>query len=399
MGPLRQQLPVRSPVTLPGLARATLGSFGSDPRPALAELLARRFGADSVLLCDSGTHALEQAIRAAGSGRTGPVLLPAYSCYDVATALLGTDRQAVLYDVDPRTLAPDMDSVHRGLARGAVVVVAGPLYGMVFPMQDLRAGARAAGAVLVEDAAQGHGATVGREASGSLAELSVLSFGRGKGWTGGGGGALLRRDLLDTSGGEPLTALPSARSAPAGLLVGLKTVAQWLLARPSLYRLPASLPWLGLGETHFRPPSSTGEMAPWSAALILAGEQVADTEAELRRERGTAVLEALEEQPVPGITPVMAHGGSQPGYLRIPVLRRGGATGLPPAAHRLGVAAGYPRSLADLPPLRPRILNGDDAFSGARQLARELVTLPSHGAVRPADVSDLLRALAVPGST
>ena len=47
------------------------------------------------------------------------------------------------------------------------------------------------GLAVVEDAAQGLGATWRGRPLGSFGDVSVLSFGRGKGWTGGVGGALL----------------------------------------------------------------------------------------------------------------------------------------------------------------------------------------------------------------
>ena len=53
-----------------------------------------------------------------------------------------------------------------------------------------------------EDAAQEAGATLHGRRLGSFGDLSVLSFGRGKGVTGGGGGALLY--------GEPMFAAASA---------------------------------------------------------------------------------------------------------------------------------------------------------------------------------------------
>lgn len=393
MGPLRQQLPVRSPLSLAGLARATLRAASSDPRPALEERLARRFSADSVVLLDSGTHALELALRIAGEGRTGPVLVPAYSCYDIATAVLGAGTDAILYDIDPETLTPDMASVRDGLAHQPSALVVGPLYGMAFPLDALRDAAHGVGAVLVEDAAQGHGASVGDRPSGSLGDLSILSFGRGKGWTGGGGGALLMRAGTTVSEDGRGRGGLDARSTPGAVVLGSKTLAQWLLARPSLYRVPASLPWLGLGETHYKPPSPISRMSPWSAALILAGEAAADAEARLRRARGSRIVDEIVAMPGGGVEPVMPAPGCTPGFLRIPVLREGGMDGLPPDVRRRGIAPGYPRSLVDLPPFAPGIRNRDAGLPGARRLARDLVTLPSHGAVREAEIPELLQTL------
>ena len=79
------------------------------------------------------------------------------------------------------------ESLERALKRGAGVVVVAPLCGI--PVDWDRVGRCLApyGALAVEDAAQGHGAEWRGLPLGGLGTLSVLSFARGKGWTGGRG--------------------------------------------------------------------------------------------------------------------------------------------------------------------------------------------------------------------
>ncbi|HEX8361985.1 MAG TPA: DegT/DnrJ/EryC1/StrS family aminotransferase, partial [Longimicrobium sp.] len=185
MSAVRHQLAAYSPLTA-GAAGAALWDAARhpDPRTALARRLRERFGARHVALCASGTHALQCALARAGGA---PVALPAYACYDLATAAVGAGVCVALYDVDPASLAPDPASLERVLAAGARLVVVAPLYGIPVDWPALERLATVYGARLIEDAAQGHGASLGGRALGSLGEMSVLSFGRGKGWTGGGG--------------------------------------------------------------------------------------------------------------------------------------------------------------------------------------------------------------------
>ena len=75
-----------------------------------------------------------------------------------------------------------------------------------------------------------------------------MSFGRGKGVTGGRGGALLVNPGW-RGGSDESPLLPGIR----GVMEVPALKAQWLLARPWLYRIPASLPFLGLGDTVYRP--------------------------------------------------------------------------------------------------------------------------------------------------
>lgn len=375
MGFLQHQIPVHSPLSLGDWTRTSLGVLGPDRRPDLAERLACRFRAADVLLRDSGTHALQEALEWALQQRPGAILAPAYVCYDVATALLGTSGRVLLYDVDPDTLAPDMESLRQGLLDGASAVVVCPLYGMAFPLKPIVEEAAKAGAVVIEDAAQGHGARTQEGLSGSVGDLSILSFGRGKGWTGGGGGALLFR------GPAAAVRSPEVAPPPRTAVLAAKALAQWMLARPNLYRIPSSLPWLGLGETHYHPPSPVREMAPWSAALVLAGEDRSETEARIRHRLGDRLVRALHEMENPGLRPVTASPGVRPGFLRVPVRVQGGLPALGADARRLGMAPGYPRPLSELDPLLPRIENPRQPFPGAQELARTLVTLPCHSRV------------------
>ncbi|MFI5235116.1 MAG: DegT/DnrJ/EryC1/StrS family aminotransferase, partial [Gemmatimonadales bacterium] len=175
-------------------ARAALG-LGTDPRSALRRELKLRYKANEAVLTGSGTQALELAIHAVASPTrtTGPVALPAYGCFDIATAAVGARRPLALYDLDPDTLGPDPDSLRRAFACGATSAVVVSLYGLPPEWDAVSRCAADAGATLIEDAAQGAGGSWHGSPLGALAEVSVLSFGRGKGWTGGAGGALLLR--------------------------------------------------------------------------------------------------------------------------------------------------------------------------------------------------------------
>ncbi len=389
--PLRHQLPVRSPLSAFGVVRA-LGSVPRrDLRPWLRELLLREFRADAAVLCGSGTQALQLAIRAAAAPGEQPfVALPAFSCFDVATAAVGADARIAFYDLDPRTLAPDLASLEQALHAGVRVVVASPLYGIPIPWKAAHELAEAHGATLVEDAAQGHGAAWTDQPLGGLGEISVLSFGRGKGWTGGGGGVVLFRGGAAERARADRVPQPT-NSGDVRVLVA--SLAQAVLGRPSMYGLPASVPWLGLGETRYHQPAEPGGMTRASAALLADSRAAARREAEVRRRNAEELLRRIGWRD--GLQPVRPPEGSTPGYLRLPVLAAGGMAGFdsPAAARRLGIAASYPIPLPHLAEIRERIVGGARRWPGAERLAAELITLPTHGGVTPEErraIVDLL---------
>jgi len=100
--------PVHSPLTLRAIARGTTAATSASAAEAaeeevLSALRSRLAGAD-IFLTNSGTAALAWAITLAVGKRGGVVALPAYACFDLATAVDACGYKVLLYDVDPITL-------------------------------------------------------------------------------------------------------------------------------------------------------------------------------------------------------------------------------------------------------------------------------------------------------
>ena len=312
------------------------------------------------------------------------VALPAWGCYDLATAADAADTGVVLYDLDPVTLGPDWASLDRALATEVSAVVAVHFYGVPVNLPEVTRRAISAGALVIEDAAQAAGATLGGRRAGACGALGVLSFGRGKGWTGGGGGALLLNPAAPTDLRLPQAGTLAAPTGGAG--AAMKLTAQWLLARPGLYALPAALPFLRLGQTVYHPPSTPARMSGAEAAVLLGTASLQQPEAERRRAHAGRLQHAVQAVGAGGI-PRGWEGGVE-GWLRLPVLptdatlRRARTH----AARGLGIMPGYPIPLARLPGFGRRILDGPVALPGAEELAARLHTLPVHGQVTLGDL-------------
>src|SRR5687768_12127613 len=109
---LRHQLTAYSPLS----AQSALAALGQvlrsrpDPRPSLQVRLRARYGSGNAFLFGSGTQALSAAIREAveqTADKRVSVGIPAFSCYDIGTAVIGADVRVRFYDLDPATLAPE----------------------------------------------------------------------------------------------------------------------------------------------------------------------------------------------------------------------------------------------------------------------------------------------------
>lgn len=388
----RRQLPVHSPIRASALGTAlgtalgaALARRGAD-HEMLAARLSEMFGADGVVLTDSGTSALVLALRAT-AGEGGTVALPAYACVDLAAAAVHARVRVRLYDIDPETLGPDLDSLARVLTHDVAAVVVAHLYGFPADVPAVTELAAAHGATVIEDAAQGDGATLRGARLGSFGSLSVLSFGRGKGITGGRGGA-----LLATAPGLPGRTESAARRERihAGWGDLAIAAAQWMFGRPALYWIPSAIPGLRLGEMVYHPAHDPGALSAAAAALVRLALPFAQVELAIRRRNAELLGCAVRAEE--GLRTIRPIPDGEPGYLRFPVrdlrqriLLRG-----------LGIVRGYPRTLLEERNLRRCLDSSRVALPGATELARSLVTLPVHGRVSQRDLDQLREWLRSP---
>jgi len=372
----RMQPPAHSPLNLPALAAGLSGALGTDAEARLHARIRTFWGARDVILTDCGTSALTLALLGAIRTRSPLIALPAYGCYDLATAAIGARARVLLYDIDPETLGPDTTSLRNALKSGASIVVIVHQYGIPVEMEAVRAHAAEYDALVVEDAAQAIGARLDGGPAGAGGHVSVLSFGRGKGLSGGNGGAL----LSNHAAGDAVVRY--ARQLVRGIRPGWgdlgRAAAQWLFSRPSLYSLPAKLPFLQLGATVFHEPHRPNPLSRAAAQLIVRGWNSAQAAAARRRATAVRLLRTIQHSTRWRTVSVPA--SVTPGYLRLPVIavKESCSVVLDHQARVLGAAPGYPLPLHRLPQLAGQLANPDEEFPGASTVAAHLFTLPTH---------------------
>lgn len=382
-------MPVYSPLPLSAVLSGFRGllspSYAARARAEVEAWLKRGDPDREVLLLDSGTSALTLALKATATEADRPVAIPAFACYDIATAVDGAGVPFVFYDLDPLTLGPDATSLRRALEAGADRVVLVHLYGVPVGLDAAASLAREYGAQLIEDAAQGSGGAWNGRDLGSFGSLGVLSFGRGKGITGGTGGALVGND---ESGRAALaTARASTGVGTSSLREVVALLAQWLLARQWLYWLPAALPFLGLGETTYRAPRPVARISPFACG-VLRRTVSESTREERARRTNASLLRAHVAPEVGSYYDAPARGIA--GYLRLPLLLTAtDATSNSGDRSRLGIMRSYPRPLNELPGFGARGKGSREDLSGARALSERLLTLPVHSRLTRTDLRRL----------
>ncbi len=124
----------------------------------------------------SGLSAIELALRAAGVGRGDEVIVPAYTWIATWLAVSATGARPVGVDVDARTYNLDPELIGAAIGERTAAIVPVHLRGEPAPMDAIGGLADAAGLLVVEDAAQAHGARYGGRRVGSLGRAGAFSF-------------------------------------------------------------------------------------------------------------------------------------------------------------------------------------------------------------------------------
>jgi dTDP-3-amino-3,4,6-trideoxy-alpha-D-glucose transaminase len=139
----------------------------------------------------NGTDAITIALRALGVRAGDEVVLPAFTFYATAEAVVNAGAVPVFCDVDPATFCVTADSVRAAVTARTRAIVPVHLFGNVAPVASLRE----LGVPVLEDAAQAAGATYAGRRAGALGEAATFSFFPSKNLGGlGDGGAIVTDD-------------------------------------------------------------------------------------------------------------------------------------------------------------------------------------------------------------
>jgi dTDP-4-amino-4,6-dideoxygalactose transaminase len=146
----------------------------------------------------SGTAALSLALRAYGIGHGDEVIVPAHTFIASALAVAHVGATPVLCDVQDATGLIDPEAARALVGPRTAAVIAVHLYGQVCDMDAIADFATPGGLLVIEDAAQAHGATFRGQRAGSLGDAAAFSFYPSKnlGALGDGGAVCTNDDVL-----------------------------------------------------------------------------------------------------------------------------------------------------------------------------------------------------------
>jgi dTDP-4-amino-4,6-dideoxygalactose transaminase len=302
---------------------------------AFEQAFAALCGARYAVGCASGTDAITLALRAFGVGPGDEVIVPAFTATPTVAAVVAAGATPVFADVDPRTRTLDPAAAAAMITPRTRALLPVHLYGRPADMDALDALARRHGLLLIEDAAQAHGARWRGRPVGALGHAACFSFYPTKNL-----GALGDAGAVTTDDGEAAARLRRLRDLgqaaryrhvehsahsrldelqAAVLTVKLGHLARWNAARRALAARYAELL---AGLPLELPPADDAAQSCWHLYVV----QVAERDA-VRERLAEAGVRTDVHYPTPvHLQPAYAQFGGGPGSL--PVSERLAATAL-----------------------------------------------------------------------
>lgn len=141
---------------------------------------------------NSGTTALHLAILALGIGEGDEVIVPANTFIATVWAVSYVNATPVFVDCDPKTWQIDASKIEEKITPRTKAIIGVHLYGLPFDIDAVKSICKKHNLLLVEDAAQAHGAQYKGQKIGKFGEMACFSFYPGKnlGACGEGGGII-----------------------------------------------------------------------------------------------------------------------------------------------------------------------------------------------------------------
>jgi dTDP-4-amino-4,6-dideoxygalactose transaminase len=220
-------LPAFLPFTRPSIDEETIagvaevlrsGWITSGPQvKAFEQALSGICGGRPVRACNSGTAALEVALRVAGVKEGDEVITTPLSWVSTASVILQVGARPVFADVDPITRNLDLEAAERAITPKTRAIIPVHLAGLPVDLDQLYAVAAKHRLRIIEDAAQAIGASWKGKSVGSQGDLAMFSFHANKNVTAAEGGCLVLPDEHGVALAEKLRLMGVTRSGEDGM--------------------------------------------------------------------------------------------------------------------------------------------------------------------------------------
>ncbi len=167
------------------------GIIAQGPKVAeFEENFAEYVGVKHAVASSSGTTALHLALLAADIGPGDEVITTPFSFAATGNSILYVGAKPVFVDIDYKTYNLDPTKIKSAVTEKTKAIMPVHLYGQPADMDPINRTAKDHGLIVIEDAAQAHGALYNEQKTGSLGDMGCFSFYPTKNMTTGEGGII-----------------------------------------------------------------------------------------------------------------------------------------------------------------------------------------------------------------
>lgn len=165
-----------------------LHGTGAPNAVALQEEFAEFIGVKHCLVTNSGTSALHMAVASLGIGPGDEVIIPAFTYWSTAAAVLHHNAIPIFVDIELETFSIDPTKIEAAITDRTKAIMPVHIHGMPVDMGAVMAIARKHDLLVLGDACQAHGSKWNGKMIGTMADTTGFSTNRSKCLSSGEGG-------------------------------------------------------------------------------------------------------------------------------------------------------------------------------------------------------------------
>lgn len=161
---------------------------GAPNAVALQQEFADYLGVKYCLVTNSGTSALHMAVAALGIGPGDEVIVPAFTYWSTAAAVLHHNAIPVFVDIEDDAFCIDVRKIEAAITPKTKAILPVHIHGMPAAMNNIMPLAKKHNLLVIGDACQAHGAAVNGKKVGTFEDTCGFSTNRSKNLSSGEGG-------------------------------------------------------------------------------------------------------------------------------------------------------------------------------------------------------------------
>jgi perosamine synthetase len=364
---------------------------------ALKLSICQKFNKKHCFLLSSGKAAITLTLKALAelAPERNEVIIPAFNCYSVPSAIARAGLIVRPCEIDPVTLQFQDESLLSILKSSTKILAIMPthLFGLPADIEHVRTLTNNSAITIIEDAAQAMGSEYNGKFLGTAGDVGIFSLARGKALSAGEGGIILTdSDLLAEKISHQVSQFPEY-SVSQLVNLAIKSIALTMLIHPLLFWIPKMMPFLKLGETVYDPDFPIRNFSGFQAGLA---KNWTSKISWLLKERAKRVT--LYSQHLSGITGISIltdnWNNENLACIRYPLIIKDTeivkAILYQSEKMGLGISKTYPDSVDTIPQITGEYKT---TCALAHKVVNTLITLPCHPMVRERDILKIVEVI------